>query len=99
MGNREKPNRMPTCSHAGNSGTDGEGIWADPEAILRPTAGERLRSIIQEFEDDRYPQMMALGWTKLALERLPQNQIEDSLKLIHEFEKAKNVSQLTHLLS
>jgi 2-methylcitrate dehydratase PrpD len=31
--------------------------------------------------------------------RLPQNQIEDSLKLIHEFEKAKNVSQLTHLLS
>jgi hypothetical protein len=54
---------------------DPEGIWADPEAILRPTEGERLQSIIQEFEDDRYPQMMALGWAKLALGRLPQNQI------------------------
>lgn len=54
--------------------TDPEGIWADPEAILRPTEGERLKSIIQEFDDDRFPQMMALGWTKLALERLPQNQ-------------------------
>jgi hypothetical protein len=66
---------MAACSHAGNSDTDGECIWADPEAILRPTEGERLKSIIREFEDDRYPQMMALGWTKLALERLLQNQI------------------------
>lgn len=55
--------------------SDREGIWADPEAILRPTEGERLKSIIQEFEDERYPQMMALGWSRLVLEHLPQNQI------------------------
>jgi hypothetical protein len=54
---------------------DPEGIWADPEAILRPTEGERLKSIIQDFEDERYPEMMALGWSRLALERLPPNQM------------------------
>jgi hypothetical protein len=91
MRDRKKPQRMPACSHAENSGdTAPEGIWADPEALLRPTEGERLRSIIQEFEDDRYPQMMALGWIKLALDRLPQNQsalkklLEGSLmELVH----------------
>jgi hypothetical protein len=51
-----------------------EGIWADPEAILRPTEGERLTSLIEEFENERYPVMMALGWINQALERLPQNQ-------------------------
>jgi hypothetical protein len=51
-----------------------EGIWSDPEAILQPTEEERLTSLIQEFEDERYPQTMALGWIKQALERLPQNQ-------------------------
>jgi hypothetical protein len=51
-----------------------EGIWADPEAILRPTEGERLTSLIEEFENERYPLMMALGWINQALERLPQNQ-------------------------
>lgn len=68
---------MPACSHAEGTGgaTDQEGVWSDPEAILRPTEGDRLKAIISDFEDERYPQMMALGWTKLALERLPQNQI------------------------
>jgi len=51
-----------------------EGIWADPEAILRPTEGERLTSIIEDFENERYPQMMALGWVNQVLERLPENQ-------------------------
>jgi hypothetical protein len=51
-----------------------EGIWADPEAVLRPTKGERLAALIQEFEDEQYPQMMALGWLKQTLDRLPQNQ-------------------------
>jgi hypothetical protein len=60
MGNQEKP--------------DPDGVWADPEAILRPTERERLSSLIQEFEDERYPQLMALGWIQHALERLPPNQ-------------------------
>jgi len=51
-----------------------EGVWADPEAVLRPTEGERLASLIQEFQDEQYPQMMALGWMKQTLERLPENQ-------------------------
>jgi hypothetical protein len=77
MEDQKDPKSMPACSHAEGAGraTDQEGIWSDPEAILRPTEGERLKAIICEFEDERYPQMMALGWTKLALERLPQNQI------------------------
>src|SRR5947209_4037755 len=53
---------------------DSEDIWADPEAILRPTEGERLTSIIEDFENERYPQMMALGWVNQVLERLPENQ-------------------------
>ena len=84
MENQKEPKAMPACSHAEHTdrATDREGIWSDPEAILRPTEGERLKAIIYEFEDERYPQMMALGWTKLALERLPQNQI--SLKKLLE---------------
>jgi hypothetical protein len=51
-----------------------EDIWADPEAVLRPTEGERLTSLMEEFENERYPLIMALGWINQALERLPQNQ-------------------------
>ena len=36
---------MPVCSHAGSDRDADPGVWADPEAILRPTAGERLRSV------------------------------------------------------
>ena len=77
MEDQNDPKPMPACSHAEGIGgaTDQEGVWSDPEAILRPTEGERLKAIISDFEDERYPQMMAVGWTKLALERLPQNQI------------------------
>lgn len=46
---------------------DPEGVWADPEAILRPAEGERLTSLIQEFDDERYPQLMALGWIKTRI--------------------------------
>jgi hypothetical protein len=74
MGHQEKPKRIPACSHALNRGaTDPEGVWADPEAILRPTEGERLSSVIQESENERYPQLMAIGWIKGALQRLPPN--------------------------
>ena len=77
MEEQKAPKPMSACSHAEGAGraTDQEGIWSDPEAILRPTEGERLKAIICEFEEERYPQMMALGWTKIALERLPRNQI------------------------
>ena len=71
MEEQKAPKPMSACSHAEGAGraTDQEGIWSDPEAVLRPTEGERLKAMICEFEEERYPQMMALGWTKLALER------------------------------
>lgn len=57
-----------------NKETNPEGIWADPEAVLRPTEGDRLSSFIEAVENDRYPQTMALGWISRALERLPGDQ-------------------------
>jgi hypothetical protein len=69
-----------------------EGIWADPEAVLRPTKGERLAALIQEFEDEQYPQMMALGWLKQTLDRLPQNQT--SLRSVVD----QAIHELVHLL-
>ena len=84
MGNEEK--------------ADPKGVWADPEAVLRPTEGERLSSLIQEFEDERYPQLMALGWIKHALERLPPNQtvlkglLESSLIELTSFMTALNIA-------
>ena len=77
MEDAKNPRRMSACSHAEGAGreADREGVWSDPDAILRPTEGERLKAIICELEEERYPQMMALGWTKLALERLPRKQI------------------------
>src|SRR5689334_1822433 len=61
MDDQKDPKSMPACSHAEDIGreTDREGVWSDPEAILRPTEGERLKAVICEFEDERYPQMMA----------------------------------------
>jgi RNA polymerase-binding transcription factor DksA len=58
----------------GNKEKNPQGIWADPEAVLRPTEGERLASVIEALENDRYPQTMALGWISQALDRLPQDQ-------------------------
>lgn len=48
---------------------DPEGIWADPEGILRPTEGERLKSLIPISSPQSTQNEIRCGWNGTSNEK------------------------------
>ncbi len=71
------------------------GLWADPEAALRPGPEEYYRRLITALEDERHPEQLASLWLRRLLRLLPPDE-QLLLALIREEVRELDV-RCTHL--